>query len=31
MELLVRPLDELCEEAKELREEGHGRLVTYSP
>jgi FO synthase len=31
MELLVRPLDELCEEARELREEGHGRLVTYSP
>jgi FO synthase len=31
MELLVRPLDELCEEARELRAEGHGRLVTYSP
>jgi FO synthase len=31
MELLDRPLDELCEEARELREEGHGRLVTYSP
>src|SRR5881397_1414223 len=31
MELLVRSLDELCEEARELREEGHGRLVTYSP
>src|SRR6058998_714971 len=31
MELLARPLDELCEEARELREEGHGRLVTYSP
>ncbi len=31
MELLARPLDELCEEARALREEGHGRLVTYSP
>ncbi len=31
MELLDRPLDELCEEARELRDEGHGRLVTYSP
>src|SRR3954465_782605 len=31
MELLGRPLDELCEEARALRAEGHGRLVTYSP
>jgi FO synthase len=31
MELLERPLDELCAEARELRDEGHGRLVTYSP
>ncbi|MDP9304000.1 MAG: 5-amino-6-(D-ribitylamino)uracil--L-tyrosine 4-hydroxyphenyl transferase CofH [Actinomycetota bacterium] len=31
MELLVRPLDELCAEARALRAEGHGRLVTYSP
>src|SRR4029078_6101511 len=31
MELLARPLDELCADARELREEGHGRLVTYSP
>src|SRR5207247_2856755 len=31
MELLARPLDELCAEARELRDEGHGRLVTYSP
>ncbi len=31
MELLARPLDELCEEARELRDEGHGHLVTYSP
>src|SRR6476646_2142916 len=31
MELLARPLDELCAEARALREEGHGRLVTYSP
>jgi FO synthase len=31
MELLARPLDELCAEARALRAEGHGRLVTYSP
>src|SRR3954469_9921207 len=31
MELFARPLDELCAEARGLREEGHGRLVTYSP
>src|SRR5438132_12458773 len=31
MELLDRPLDELCAEARALRDEGHGRLVTYSP
>jgi FO synthase len=31
MELLERPLDELCDEARALRDEGHGRLVTYSP
>src|SRR5712691_6542277 len=31
MELLARPLDELCAEARALRDEGHGRLVTYSP
>src|SRR6185312_5128625 len=31
MELLGRPLDELCAEARALRAEGHGRLVTYSP
>ena len=31
MELLDRPFDELCEEARALRDEGHGRLVTYSP
>src|SRR6267142_4981941 len=31
MELLTRPLDELCAEARALRDEGHGRLVTYSP
>ena len=31
MELLDRPLDELCEQARELRDQGHGRLVTYSP
>src|SRR5881275_3251601 len=31
MELLARPLDELCAEARELRDAGHGRLVTYSP
>jgi FO synthase len=31
MELLERPLEDLCAEARELRDEGHGRLVTYSP
>jgi FO synthase len=31
MELLDRPLDKLCAEARALRDEGHGRLVTYSP
>jgi len=31
MELLDRPLDDLCAEARALREEGHGRLVTFSP
>src|SRR6266436_730537 len=31
MELLARPLDELSAEARALRDEGHGPLVTYSP
>jgi len=31
MELLARPLDDLCGEARSLRDQGHGRLVTYSP
>jgi FO synthase len=31
MELLARPLDELCVEARALRDEGRGNLVTYSP
>jgi FO synthase len=31
MELLDRPLEALCAEARALRDEGHGRLVTYSP
>src|SRR5213080_1382708 len=31
MELLARPLDELCAEARALREEGHGTVVTFSP
>src|SRR5712664_666559 len=31
MELRARPLEELCAEARALRDEGHGRLVTYSP
>src|SRR5918998_5447768 len=31
MELLERPLDDLCAEARELRARGHGRLVTFSP
>src|SRR5689334_23577801 len=29
--LIDRPLEELCAEARRLRDEGHGRLVTYSP
>jgi FO synthase len=29
--LLATPLDELCAEARRLREAGHGVLVTYSP
>jgi FO synthase len=29
--LLDAPLDELCAEARRLRVEGHGSLVTYSP
>src|SRR6266545_7242041 len=31
MELLDRPLEDLCVEARVLRDEGHGRLVTFSP
>src|SRR5262249_28290957 len=31
MELLERPLEDLCAEARALRDEEHGRLVTYSP
>src|SRR3954470_19837512 len=31
MELLDRPLEELCAEARALRDEGHGSLVTFSP
>ncbi|CAN5137769.1 hypothetical protein BH18ACT12_BH18ACT12_06700 [soil metagenome] len=31
MELLDRGLDDLCAEARALRDEGHGQLVTYSP
>src|SRR3954465_386744 len=31
MELLAAPLEELCAEARRLRDLGHGRLVTYSP
>jgi FO synthase len=31
MELLDRPLDKLCADARALRDEGHGRLVTFSP
>src|ERR687885_1795858 len=30
-DLLAAPLPEVCEEARRLREEGHGTLVTYSP
>src|ERR671939_1987595 len=29
--LLEAPLEELCAEARRLRAEGHGTLVTYSP
>ena len=28
---MERPLEDLCTEARALRDEGHGRLVTYSP
>src|SRR3954453_1852105 len=31
MDLLAAPLEELCAEARRLRAEGHGSLVTYSP
>src|SRR3954467_13928832 len=31
MELLDRTLEDLCAEARALRDEGHGRLVPYSP
>jgi FO synthase len=31
MELLDRPLEDLCVEARALRDEGHGRMVTFSP
>src|ERR1043166_225262 len=31
MELLDRPLEDLCAEARALRDEGSGRLVTFSP
>jgi FO synthase len=31
VEPLDRPLEDLCAEARALRDEGHGRLVTYSP
>src|SRR5512132_2379267 len=31
MDLLDRPLEDLCGEARALRDEGHGRLVTFSP
>ncbi len=30
-ELSDAPLEELCRRARSLRDEGHGRLVTYSP
>src|ERR671938_2179990 len=30
-DLLDASLEELCEEARRLREQGHGTLVTYSP
>jgi FO synthase len=31
MELLDRPLEDLCVEARAFRDEGHGRMVTFSP
>ena len=31
MELLGASCEDLCAEARTLRDEGHGRLVTYSP
>ena len=31
MELLGRPLEDLCAEARALRDQWHGRVVTYSP
>jgi FO synthase len=31
VELLARPLDDLCAEARSLRDQWHGRVVTYSP
>src|SRR5436305_8056477 len=31
MELLDRPLEDLCAEARALRDEAHGCVVTYSP
>jgi len=31
MGLLDRPLEDLCAEARALRDEGHGRVVTFSP
>jgi FO synthase len=31
MELLDRALEDLCAEARAVRDEGHGALVTYSP
>src|SRR3954469_11472194 len=31
MDLLAAPLEELLADARRLRDEGHGRLVTYSP
>src|ERR671918_1472902 len=30
-ELLDAPLEDLCAEARRLRDDGHGTLVTYSP
>src|SRR5215210_2393416 len=31
MELLERRVDDLCAEARDLRDAGHGPLITYSP